>query len=66
MKWLSPIILVAVGVLLLFAGSSAASAEETVASSIGNFIQSKWVAIGLITVGALLFASEEGYLKRLL
>lgn len=63
MKWLSPIILVALGVLLLFAGSSAASAEESVANSIGNFVQSKWVAIGLIVVGGLLFANEKGYLE---
>ena len=66
MKWLSPIILVGLGILLLFAGSAAASAEESAANSIGNFIGNKWVAIGLILVGALLFANEKGYISKAL
>jgi hypothetical protein len=64
MKWISPIILVALGVLLLFAGSTAASAEEGVANSIGSLLTSKWTAFGLIIVGVLIFANDEGLLKK--
>jgi len=60
----APIILVALGILLLFGGSSAASAEEGVSNAVGNFLQSKWLAFGLIATGALLFAHDEGYLSR--
>jgi hypothetical protein len=64
MKFVSPIVIVGIGILLLFAGSSAANAEETAANAIGNFLQNKWVAIGIIVVGALLFASQEGLIKK--
>jgi hypothetical protein len=60
----APLILVALGILMLFAGSAVTSAEEGVANSIGNLLQNKWVAIGFIAAGALLFASDEGYLRR--
>lgn len=60
----APIILVALGILILFGGDAAASAEESIAGSIGRFIQSKWLAFGLIVTGALLFAHDEGYLSR--
>lgn len=59
----APILLVAIGILILFGGSTAANLEEGVANSIGKVLQSKWLAIGLIAVGALLFANEQGYLK---
>ena len=64
-KGLVPITLIIAGVLMLFAGSAVASAEESASNAIGNFLQNKWVAIGLIVAGAVWFASEEGYLKRL-
>jgi len=66
MKWITaaPILLVVVGLLALFAGPSVASAEEGVANSLGNALSSKWLAVGLITAGALWFASEEGYLQK--
>jgi hypothetical protein len=60
----APILLVVVGVLILFGGSTAASAEESAANVIGRILQSKWLAVGLIAAGALLFANEEGYLSR--
>lgn len=60
----TPIALVILGVLALFAGDKVASAEEGIASSVGNLLSSKWVAIGLILAGALWFASEEGYLSK--
>jgi hypothetical protein len=65
MKYITaaPFILVVAGVLMLFAGSAVASAEEGAASAIGSFIQNKWVAIGLIVAGALWFAKEEGLLS---
>lgn len=59
----APILLVGLGILLLFGGSQAASTEEGVANSIGNLLQSKWLAIGLIATGALLFAHDQGYLE---
>jgi hypothetical protein len=60
----APLLLVAIGVLILFGGSTAANAEETAANAIGRILQSKWLAIGLIAAGALLFANEQGYLER--
>lgn len=60
-----PIGFIGLGLLMLFAGSAVSSAEEGVASSLGNFVQNKWVAFGLIAVGALWFAHDEGYLKLL-
>jgi len=60
----APLILVALGILMLFGGSSAASAEEGIANSLGNFLQNKWLAVGVIAAGALLFAHEEGYLSK--
>jgi len=65
-KWITvaPIILVVVGLFALFAGGTLASAEEGVANSLGNALSSKWLAVGLITAGALWFASEEGYLQK--
>jgi len=61
---LGPIFLVGVGIVALFAGSQVASTEEGIATSIGNLLSNTWVAIGLIAVGALWFASSEGYLRK--
>jgi hypothetical protein len=60
----APFILIVIGVLMLFAGSAVASAEEGAANSIGNFLQNKWVAIGLIAAGGLWVASEEGVFSK--
>lgn len=60
----APILIVVAGIALLFAGSALANAEESAATGVGNFLSSKWVAIGLIAAGALWFASEEGYLSK--
>lgn len=62
----APIILVVLGIFMLFAGSAVASAEEGIAGSIGNLLQNKWLAAGLILAGGLWFASEEGLLKKVL
>lgn len=59
----APVILLVLGVLLLFGGSAAASAEESVAGGLSRILTSKWLAIGLIAIGALLFANEKGYLE---
>lgn len=60
----APILVLIAGVVLLFAGSAFASAEEGIAASIGKFAQNKWIAVGLIVAGGLWFAHEEGYLTR--
>lgn len=60
-----PIGIVLLGILMLFSGSAVASAEEGVSTSIGNLLQNKWVAVGLILAGGLWFAHDEGLLKRL-
>ena len=59
----APFVLVVAGILMLFAGSAVASAEEGAATSIGNFIQNKWVAVGLIIAGVAWFAHDEGWLR---
>ena len=60
----APIVFVVAGILMLFAGSAVASAEEGVASSVGNFIQNKWLAAGMILAGTLWFGYEEGYFPK--
>jgi len=62
----APIILVVLGVFMLFAGSGIASAEEGAAMSLGNLLQNKWIAAGLILAGVIWFASEEGYLRKVI
>lgn len=58
-----PIIIALAGIFLLFAGSRIADSEERIATAIGNLVASKWIAGGLILIGGLWFASEEGLLK---
>ena len=58
-----PIGLVLLGILMLFAGPAVSSAEEGISNSVGNLIQNKWVAVGLILAGALWFAHDEGLIK---
>lgn len=60
----APIVLVVAGIMMLFAGSALANAEQGVASSAGNFLQNKWVAAGMIIAGALWFGYEEGYFPK--
>lgn len=63
--FLVPVGIVILGILMLFAGSAVASAEEGVSTAIGKFLQNKWVAIGLVLTGILWFAHDEGFLGKL-
>jgi hypothetical protein len=61
---IGPIALMAIGLFAIFAGSSIASTEESIANSIGNLLSNKWVAIGLIVTGGFILAHNEGYLSK--
>jgi hypothetical protein len=63
-KGIVPIAFVIAGILMLFAGAAVASAEENAAGAVGNFLQNKWVAFGLIFAGVIWYASDEGYLRK--